>query len=118
MIPSIILSALLVAAPARSHSPCEYGAATAIPANSSLADQLRCYQGVGRRVTIPGTTFTEGGATGGYCVKSVATDRFQVGRCTAFGDDVAITIPFTSVAYLTDRPDLEYVTISLHGSSS
>ena len=117
MIPSLLLSIVLFAAPSHAASPCEFGAATPIPSNSSLADQLRCYQSAGRRVSVAGTSFTEGGVTGGYCVKGVASDRFQVGRCSSFGVDAAIIIPFASVAYLTDRPDLEYVTITLlpHG---
>lgn len=115
MVPALLLFAALAAGPVRPLSPCAFGATNAIPTSSSLADQLRCYQSTERRVSIPGTSFTEGNVSGGYCVKGVAIDRFQVGRCSSFGSDAAITIPFASVYYIGDNPDLEYVTVYLVG---
>lgn len=114
MLASLLLAAAFVGGPApRIVTPCAFGAENAISGSSTLADQLRCYQTSGRRVSIAGTSFTEGGISGGYCVKGVASDRVQVGRCSSFGSDAAITIPFTSIAFVTDNPDAEYVSITL-----
>jgi len=112
---ALLTAAALLVAPHAPLRDCAYGATTPISSSSTLADQLRCYQSAGRRIVVAGTSYTEGLVANGYCVKGVATDRVQIGRCTAAGSDPAIIIPFTNVAYLTDNPDQEFVTLYLNG---
>ena len=94
--------------------PCSYGRNQVIPESSSLSEQLRCYQSSGRKVSVAGTTFEDGRSSGGFCIRAVATDRFQVSGCASFGTDAALTIPFASVSYIGDDPRNEYVMIYLN----
>jgi hypothetical protein len=112
---ALLTTVALLVAPPSPMRDCAYGATTPISQGSTFADQLRCYQTSGRRISVAGTSYTEGVVSNGYCVKGVGTDRVQVGRCTSAGSDPAITIPFTNIAYLTDNPDQEYVVLYLNG---
>lgn len=114
---ALLTTAVLLFAPppATPVLDCTYGASTPIPQTSTWSEQFRCYQNGGRRVSVAGTQFAEGAVSGGFCIKGVANDRLQVAKCNSFGQDVAVTIPFTNIAYLTDNPDQEYVVIYLNG---
>lgn len=92
---------------------CSFGRARTISESSSLADQLRCYQSAGRHVSVPGTTYEGGTVSDGNCIRAVATDRVQISGCASFSAESAITIPFSSIAFITDAPRDPYVTIFL-----
>jgi hypothetical protein len=104
-----------LAAPAAAPAPatpvgCEFGRDRAIPDGSVFADQFRCYKTAGRKISIPGTSLSDGGLNGGGCIVGVALDRVQVANCNGWSDK-SVTIPFASIQLLVDEATKDFVTV-------
>lgn len=121
MKPILPLATLLVlalghAAPAAAQVPtraCSFSRENPIPENSTWADQFRCYQSSGRRVTFEASVLPSQTLSGGSCVRGVGVDRVQIGACGGFNGDASITISFSAIASVIDNPDRPDVVIRL-----
>lgn len=92
-------------------SPCNFGRGKPLPDQSTWADQFRCYQTSGRRVSVPGSAFDAGTVSGGVCILSVTADRLQIAACGSFAGDAAMILPYSTIAYVVDDPRTEHVAL-------
>lgn len=114
--PLLILISLALGAPvaptAHRAGPC------GVNSGATFADQFRCYQSSERNISVPAAGLISGssGSSDAVCVKGVANDRVQVGRCTTFGVSrmSVVTIPFASILYISDDQEDDHpITVTL-----
>lgn|SRR5690348_5857176 len=116
--PLLILVSLVLSHPAApTHHPL---AACGVNSGATFADQFRCYQSAERNISIPAAGLVSGSSNSSdaVCVKGVANDRIQVGRCTTFGVSRAnmVTIPFSAILYISDDSEDDHpVVVTLVG---
>lgn len=116
--PLLILVSLALHAPRI--PPTHAAAACGTNSGAALADQFRCYQSSDRNLSIPavGLVTSSSESSDAVCVKGVASDRVQVGRCTAFGVSrvSVVTIPFSAILSISDDQEDDHpVSIALIG---
>lgn len=116
-LPLLILVSLALHAPTARPTPAD--GSCGVNSGATFADQFRCYQSSQRNISIPavGLVTSSSESSNAVCVKGVANDRVQVGRCTAFGVSHVsqVTIPFSSILYISDDEDADAVVITLTG---
>jgi hypothetical protein len=83
--------------------------------SSTMAEQFVCYKDAGRKVSLPGTGFNNGGLNGPACIVGVGADRLQLGTCgpSTIGR-TTMMVPFSSIRAVEDDPSKAYVTIVLN----